>query len=198
MCECEWPTRMHWCIVVYVVCATHRQLIYTPAGISPWKIGMLAANLFLWDIMWKRIQVPSYQEEWQVQADQIERAYALMTVFAKIRTTYTTHMPITCMLCMLCGPSHTSIAYHRRGVVRYIECVVMRTSYSMFTSQDRILEGQRRDYRSATTAGIRRPQCPRPEHSATSGLHPHRVLPQARPPRQRLAGRTQSLTDLRP
>ena len=106
----------------------HRQLIYTPAGISPWKIGMLAANLFLWDIMWKRIQVPSYQEEWQVQADQVERAYALMTVFAKIKTTYTTHMPITCMLCMLCGPSRTSIAYHRRGVVRYIECVVMRIS----------------------------------------------------------------------
>ena len=138
MCECERPTRMHWCIVVYVVCAIHRQLIYTPAGISPWKIGMLAADVFLWDIMWKRIVVPAYQEEWQVRADHIERAYTLMTVFAKIRTTYTTHMPMTCMLFMLCGLSHTSIAYHRRGVVLYIECVAMRTSYSMFTSQDRI------------------------------------------------------------
>ena len=138
MCECEWPARMHCCIAVYVVCAIHRHRIYTPAGISPWKIGMLAANLFLWDIMWKRIDVPAYQEEWQVGQDHIERAYTLMTVFAKTRTTYTTHMPITCMLCTLCRLSHTSIAYHRRGVALYIECVAMRTSYCMFTSQDRI------------------------------------------------------------
>ncbi len=62
---------------------------------------MLAANLFLWDIMWKRIEVPAYREAWQVGQDHIERAYTLMTVFAKIRTTDTTHMPITCMLCML-------------------------------------------------------------------------------------------------
>ena len=77
---------VYYCICsVYHTSSTH---IHT-AGISPWKIGMLAANLYLGDIMWKRIEVPSYQEGWMIDRPHIERAFQLMVVFSKIRTTYT-------------------------------------------------------------------------------------------------------------
>ena len=35
-------------------------------GIGPWKLGMLSACLFLWDIMWQ-VEVPSFQEEWRIK-----------------------------------------------------------------------------------------------------------------------------------
>ena len=55
---------------------------------------MLAANLYLWDIMWAKIEPPAFREDWQVGKSHIERAYQLMHVFGKIRTTHT-HMSIT-------------------------------------------------------------------------------------------------------
>ena len=35
-------------------------------GISPWKLGMLAACLLLWDVMWHRV-LPCHREGWTVQ-----------------------------------------------------------------------------------------------------------------------------------
>ena len=35
-------------------------------GISPWKLGMLAACLLLWDVMWRRV-IPYCREAWTVQ-----------------------------------------------------------------------------------------------------------------------------------
>ena len=35
-------------------------------GISPWKLGMLAACLLLWDVMWRRV-IPYCRETWTVQ-----------------------------------------------------------------------------------------------------------------------------------
>ena len=37
-------------------------------GISPWKLGMLAACLLLWDVMWKRVS-PYNSQAWTVQVD---------------------------------------------------------------------------------------------------------------------------------
>ena len=81
------PFALVYCCIcsVYHTSSTH---IHT-AGISPWKIGMLAANLYLWDIMRRRIPVPGFQEDWKIERDHIERAFQLMLVFSKIRTTYT-------------------------------------------------------------------------------------------------------------
>ena len=35
-------------------------------GISPWKLGMFAACLLLWDVMWRRV-IPYCRENWTVQ-----------------------------------------------------------------------------------------------------------------------------------
>ena len=99
MSEYEWPTRLHVCIIVCLMCIIHRPPTYIfthihTTGISPWKIGMLAANLYLWDIMWAKIEPPAFREDWKVGKSHIERAYQLMHVFGKIRTTHT-HMSIT-------------------------------------------------------------------------------------------------------
>eukprot|EP00972_Heterocapsa_arctica_P028488 4190943-Heterocapsa_arctica.AAC.1 len=41
-------------------------------GIAPWKLGMLAASLFLWDILWGT-HIPHFQEQqWVVEAKHIE------------------------------------------------------------------------------------------------------------------------------
>ena len=38
----------------------------TVIGIGPWKMGMLAACLLLWDVMWGSI-TPSFKEDWKIQ-----------------------------------------------------------------------------------------------------------------------------------
>ena len=48
---------------------------------------MLAANLFLWDIMWGRLDVPAFQEGWQIDEGHLDRAFLLLGIFSKIRTT---------------------------------------------------------------------------------------------------------------
>eukprot|EP00972_Heterocapsa_arctica_P101273 14927590-Heterocapsa_arctica.AAC.1 len=46
---------------------------------------MIAASLFLWDILWGT-HIPRFQEEqWVVEATHIERAHRLMTIFDGIR-----------------------------------------------------------------------------------------------------------------
>ena len=36
------------------------------AGIGPWKLGMLAACLYLWDLMWGD-QSPAFKEDWLIK-----------------------------------------------------------------------------------------------------------------------------------
>ena len=47
---------------------------------------MLAANLFLWDMMWGRLDVPAFQEGWQIDEGHLDRAFLLLGIFSKIRT----------------------------------------------------------------------------------------------------------------
>ena len=53
-------------------------------GISPWKLGMLAACLLLWDVMWRRV-APYCREKWTVQVAHLRRAYTLLAIFTSIR-----------------------------------------------------------------------------------------------------------------
>ena len=36
-------------------------------GIAPWKIAQLSACLYLWDIMWKQMEVPVDKSNWKVK-----------------------------------------------------------------------------------------------------------------------------------
>ena len=38
----------------------------TAIGIGPWKLGMLAACLFLWDVMWGSF-TPAFKEAWKIE-----------------------------------------------------------------------------------------------------------------------------------
>ena len=63
--------------------ATHTAM-YT-AGIGPWKLAMLSACLYLWDIAWG-VEKPAFQEEWLVKVTHVQRAYKLLSrIFHKIR-----------------------------------------------------------------------------------------------------------------
>ena len=53
-------------------------------GISPWKIGQLAAALLLWDIMWNVITI-AFKEQMLIQQCHIDRAFLLMSIFTEIR-----------------------------------------------------------------------------------------------------------------
>ena len=55
------------------------------AGIGPWKLAMLAACLYLWDIAWG-VEKPAFQEEWLVKVSHVERGYLLLSqIFHRIR-----------------------------------------------------------------------------------------------------------------
>ena len=63
---------------------THTALC--PAGIGPWKLAMLAACLFLWDIAWD-VEKPAFQEDWLVKVCHVDRSYLLLSkIFHKIRS----------------------------------------------------------------------------------------------------------------
>ena len=47
--------------LLVVTCIMHHT-----ACIGPWKLGMLSACLFLWDILWQ-VEAPSFQEQWQIK-----------------------------------------------------------------------------------------------------------------------------------
>ena len=61
-------------------------------GIGPWKLGMLAACLFLSDIMWgdtgPAIGPVVKELEWEIQDDHVERAFKLASLLDKIRTAF--------------------------------------------------------------------------------------------------------------
>jgi hypothetical protein len=59
-------------------------------GIGPWKVGMIATLLLLWDILWG-VVVPAFKEEgWQITSEHIERAYKFMTIQDKIKNAFRT------------------------------------------------------------------------------------------------------------
>ena len=65
----------------------HISIIY-PLGIGPWKLAMLAACLYLWDIAWG-VEKPAFQEEWRVKVVHVERSYLLLSkIFHKIRSAH--------------------------------------------------------------------------------------------------------------
>ena len=57
-------------------------------GIGPWKLAMLSACLFLWDIMWKQ-STPSFDAEWLIQAACTVTFYASVAVCSDV-----------CMICI--------------------------------------------------------------------------------------------------
>ena len=66
-------------------CMSVRIPIPCATGIGPWKLAMLSACLFLWDVMWKQNK-PCHAGEWKIAVDHLERAYKLLTkIFHKIR-----------------------------------------------------------------------------------------------------------------
>lgn len=57
-------------------------------GTSPWKLGMLSGSLLLWDILWG-VVTPSFREEqWTIDDNHVERAFALMSILDGIRTAF--------------------------------------------------------------------------------------------------------------
>ena len=71
---------------VYDVCPTSviTHAVLRTAGIGPWKLAMLAACLYLWDIAWG-VEKPSFQEEWLVKVGHVEPSYLLLSqTFHKI------------------------------------------------------------------------------------------------------------------
>ena len=55
-------------------------------GASPWKLGMFSACLLLWDVLWGVI-IPNFlEQQWEVNADHVDRAFLLLTVLWDIRT----------------------------------------------------------------------------------------------------------------
>ena len=47
-------------------CVSVRISISCATGIGPWKLAMLSACLFLWDIMWKVVE-PCHEGEWVIE-----------------------------------------------------------------------------------------------------------------------------------
>ena len=58
-------------------------------GIGPWKLGMLACALLLWDILWKII-VPANNEKWTIKKDHVQRAFRLLQIQDGIRNSFRT------------------------------------------------------------------------------------------------------------
>lgn len=56
-------------------------------GTSPWKLGMIAASLVLWDVMWNT-SVPAFREDLSVHGEHIDRAFTLLKVFWDIRSAW--------------------------------------------------------------------------------------------------------------
>lgn len=57
-------------------------------GTSPWKLGMIAASLYLWDIMWGAIVPPFKETPWVLQAEHLERAFQLMEILELTRDSF--------------------------------------------------------------------------------------------------------------
>ena len=53
-------------------------------GIMPWKLGMLAACLYLWDVM-IGVCKPSFKEGWVVEVAHVARAFKLLAIYTNIR-----------------------------------------------------------------------------------------------------------------
>ena len=73
---------------VYYVCPSYviAHTVLCIAGTGPWKLAMLAACLYLWDIAWG-VEKPSFKEDWLVKVRHVERSYLLLsTIFHKIRS----------------------------------------------------------------------------------------------------------------
>ena len=59
-------------------------------GIGPWKLGMLACALLLWDILWK-IVVPQFKEaKWFIKKNHVQRAFKLLQIHDGIRNAFRT------------------------------------------------------------------------------------------------------------
>ena len=54
-------------------------------GTAPWKLGMMAGALLLWDVMWDVGPVAYKEQRWTVRADHVHRAFMLIEICAGIR-----------------------------------------------------------------------------------------------------------------
>ena len=53
------------CVYTHHICMHQLHI----RGIGPWKVGQLAASLYLWDVMWGQA-VPTHREDWRIQVFQ--------------------------------------------------------------------------------------------------------------------------------
>ena len=63
MCMCT--IRIIVCVYTHHICMHQLHI----RGIGPWKVGQLAASLYLWDVMWGQA-VPTHREDWRIQVSQ--------------------------------------------------------------------------------------------------------------------------------
>ena len=73
---------------VYYVCPSYviTHTVLCTAGTGPWKLAMIAACHYIWDIAWG-VEKPSFQEEWLVRVRHVERSCLLLSkIFHKIRS----------------------------------------------------------------------------------------------------------------
>ena len=66
-------------------------------GAAPWKLGMLAAALFMWDVMWGT-ERPLYREvDWTISSSHIDRASLLMQILGGIRSGFQGNPELACV-----------------------------------------------------------------------------------------------------
>ena len=57
------------CTIRIIACVYTHHIVMHPLhirGIGPWKVGQLAASLYLWDIVWKQC-APTHREDWIIK-----------------------------------------------------------------------------------------------------------------------------------
>jgi hypothetical protein len=59
-------------------------------GIGPWKLGMLAGALLLWDILWKKVVVAYREEKLYIKTEHVERSFRLLLIQDGIKNAFRT------------------------------------------------------------------------------------------------------------
>ena len=57
-------------------------------GAAPWKLGMLAACLLMWDVLWEARIYRFAEEQWTVDPQHIHRAFRLLCILDDIRESF--------------------------------------------------------------------------------------------------------------